>query len=825
MADEGYTEYPFCSGDMDFTFTPRHAVYPRLISGARADTGRTNSADLVVDHVYQPDGCVWGAEAREFVQTFTASSSELVSVTLLVASAPSMFEVSILEGGVAGQRIGPTRRFHAGHSVEWGTARWLAGQVPLVAGRTYAVRIRRVDGAAWRPYLHSLGDAYAGGILHIDGVPQPDSDLALWILQQPDDLARGLIDGTNDEGWAYDVTEVWFRPRSVNIRLVMLGLTPVDMEPATKHNCCDIVIRIYDESGKSVAGPKRSLACGKVGDHEAPFLFASSELPVDQDQRYRLTAFTIPHQAQLPKPPDVPVVRRDMKLEVFGEPEIGTMPVIYNLRATIPERGKLKLDWNTNFDFATRVAMEGDGMEGGQPGRKLAYFGVPAKTTELTVSAWPGHTYQFRLTATGPTGRKWRTPRYQITMWRDDESEAFLQARLPTPNVFLPLAPAKISSGRPERPLRYRNQVPIVNGGFEEGLRGWRVTDKQLSFPNVGIGGNRLLKSLGIATKWGDRLAGFTDQAGKKREQVFWEATLWQSMNSTPGHVYSVSMMANTSVAGAPRGDTRVRLVADPADGTSWQHPNSSQWFWTDAQWKRLSHRFRATGRRATIGTSFFRWRDTDRASAYVDELHVYDLGPAPTEMDDEAPLPVITAGHLQKPARQVALVDSKWEVDERVEGFAQAPPGFAITGVGARAHYDNITTIWLRVRPLRADGSLGPEEQIRSGWEKDSHLEAKVELPSGYVATGFGAGIAPEWDVKRLGVWARPLNDDGTLGDEKLFRGGIDLDSGFEKTVRLPPGRILTSVGLNCGFNDVNRIKATSARLIRTAYGQQRGE
>jgi hypothetical protein len=95
------------------------------------------------------------------------------------------------------------------------------------------------------------------------------------------------------------------------------------------------------------------------------------------------------------------------------------------------------------------------------------------------------------------------------------------------------------------------------------------------------------------------------------------------------------------------------------------------------------------------------------------------------------------------------------------------------------------------------------------------------VELPPGYVATGFGAGIAPEWDVKRLGVWARPLSKDGTLGEEKLFPGGIDLKSDFEKTVRLEVGRVLTSAGLNCMLNDVNSIKATSARITKTAQAQ----
>ena len=122
-----------------------------------------------------------------------------------------------------------------------------------------------------------------------------------------------------------------------------------------------------------------------------------------------------------------------------------------------------------------------------------------------------------------------------------------------------------------------------------------------------------------------------------------------------------------------------------------------------------------------------------------------------------------------------------------------------------------------------RTDGSLGRPEEIRGGWEPCSHLEACVELPPGYVATGFGAGIAPEWDVKRLRVWGRPLAKDGSLGEEKEFRGGLDLEGGVERQIRCEAGRVLTSAGLNCSFNDVNGIRGTSARPVQSATAQAR--
>jgi hypothetical protein len=263
-------------------------------------------------------------------------------------------------------------------------------------------------------------------------------------------------------------------------------------------------------------------------------------------------------------------------------------------------------------------------------------------------------------------------------------------------------------------------------------------------------------------------------------------------------------------VANGPRGDTRVRLLADPAGGTDFDGPNATQWYWTDGRWMRFQHRWTAAGERATIGLGLFRWRDLERASAYVDHVTVFDLGPAAPAASDGA------ARAERGPA--LALTDPNTEADDRVEAYLQAPAGYVITALGARAHYDNVTTMWLRVQPLLADGTLGEPEELRGGWEPDAGLEAQVALPDGYVVTGFGARAAPEWDVKSLVVWACPLAKDGTLGEEKAFRAGVEPEKGPERHVRLAGGRVIVAAGLNCMHNDINGIRAVSAAVTRTA-------
>jgi hypothetical protein len=283
--------------------------------------------------------------------------------------------------------------------------------------------------------------------------------------------------------------------------------------------------------------------------------------------------------------------------------------------------------------------------------------------------------------------------------------------------------------------------------------------------------------------------------------------------------VYILSGWVNTTVCeGGPRGDTRVRLISDPAGGNDFDGDNTSQWYWTDGDWIRFQHEFTATGDKAVVGFGFFRWRDLDMAAAHVDNVTVFDLGPSPAAFD--AP-PVRT-----EDVSNLVLVDEQEITDGKsIEGYLEAPAGYVVTGLGARAHYDNITTMWMQIRPLLADGTLGEPEELRTGNEPDSHLEAQVILPDGYVATGFGAGIKPEWDVNRFIVWARPLNADGTLGEEKDFRAGRNPESGPEQKIEPVEGRILIGAGLNCMLNDVNRVHGKTAKLILTPTGAMRGK
>lgn len=793
MADSGFTEYPWMSGVMDLTFVEGYAHYPRFISGAQADTTRVNTADMVIDHVYQPDGVVWGLSGRRMAQTFTATTDELVSMTLMMASEPGVFRAVLLAGGPKGQQVGSVKTFWSGGSMDWGYVRWRAGEAPLTPGGTYAIRIWREDGKAFSPYLHSTGNAYDGGMLYVDGLPRSESDLAAWILEQPEDMKRSVIEGADDSGWVYNTDRVWFTARTRNVRMISVSSSPHDEQ------CLNVVVRVRDSQGKVVAGPKFNLACGvPAGQRTGHVIFGANEFPTEPGQRYEVQVdYAAFAEGEKPDPSGWNVVAKDLRVYVYGEPLPGVYPSIYNLTAKLNSDSEVEFSWSQPFPAPVKIQVSGHGPQGGKT------FDVHKNQNSIKIPLlWSGHDYLFDISTEGPTGMVWKTPRYHIRMPRNDV-EPVVQPEYPA--QFITIAAPTLSAAPEYGAIRYVAEVEVPNGGFEDGIKGWTTQGED----EIYVTG----PEHDMSPYYGDGMAGWSLAAGAQREQVFRSGALHRKIKTTPGNRYVMSVWARTAAGGGTRGDTRVRLFADPKGGTDFEGRNTSQWYWTDGRWMRFQHSWTADGNQSTVGAGFFRWRDLDLASAYVDNVVVFDLGPAATPA---------AAGSIPERDRLPALIIDgvRVEADEKVEAYAEAPAGYVITGMGTRGHEDNVTTVWLKVQPLLADGSMGDPEYIRGGWSPDSNLEAKIELPEGYVATGFGARAAPEWDVKSLHLWARPLSRSGRLGEERMFSGGIEPDRGPERQINLEPGRILKAAGLNMGFNDIDRIAGSSAVLRPSASG-----
>lgn len=190
-------------------------------------------------------------------------------------------------------------------------------------------------------------------------------------------------------------------------------------------------------------------------------------------------------------------------------------------------------------------------------------------------------------------------------------------------------------------------------------------------------------------------------------------------------------------------------------------------------------------------------------------------------------PLPLALLLALAPPSRgaagEIRLIERRVEARQKTEAEVDLPPGCVVTGIGARAHVDNLTTLWVRYREVRADGTLGPEREVRRGEEPDHACEALITLPDGWVAVGFGARGAPEWDVATLRVWGRPWDAArGSPGAElRAWSAGREPEAGLEREVLVEAAdRILVGVGLRFHQNDIQGIYARSARALRLPEG-----
>ncbi|MDH7601103.1 MAG: carboxypeptidase regulatory-like domain-containing protein [Armatimonadota bacterium] len=138
----------------------------------------TGGATLpIYDTNAEPD---WANNAQTHGQTFTVpKSGSIVSATCVLAnSEPPNYrsvEFSILEGGPNGKQVGPSKTVTC-YFNEIGTAQWSAGEVPVVAGKTYYLRLVLDKASA---IYRTKADAVPRGRYYMNEQPYP-SESDLW---------------------------------------------------------------------------------------------------------------------------------------------------------------------------------------------------------------------------------------------------------------------------------------------------------------------------------------------------------------------------------------------------------------------------------------------------------------------------------------------------------------------------------------------------------------------------------------------------------------------------------------------------------------------
>jgi len=475
MANAGFTEYPFCRGEWSFTFRERYGLFPRFAAAVAIDPNRVNTADILVDWTYEPDGCLWGPACREFAQTFVATGRELVSLTLLVASPKATFIAALHEGRADGRQVAPPKTFVSGHSMEWGTVRWAAAEAPLQPGKTYCIRLYREDGAAWNPYFHSTGNAYDAGHAYFDGVSRPESDLALWIMQEPPDVSRALIAGKDPEGWVRSASGVCFIPRTPNVRMLTIEVTPV------QEFCVNLVAFVYqlEPERRLLAGPKYTTACARPNtSYEGSFLFGPGELECQPGKPCFVELFTLPWKEG--QKPEIPSDRPDNpKLNIrpytYGLTSSDEAPVIYNLTTDLIEPDSMAISWRLSkpADVELHVLSPSNS-------RKVLQVRRGAGPLAIIDNLPAGADCDFRIVARSPARKpaesappEWRTPTYRVRIPPGKPDHSLWPE---TPEYFVPLAPRPVTHPLCLQTSAPSREIPVPDGDFEKGLGRWKET-------------------------------------------------------------------------------------------------------------------------------------------------------------------------------------------------------------------------------------------------------------------------------------------------------------------------------------------------------------
>lgn len=130
----------------------------------------------------------------EFGQTFVANTQDVMTASAVVGgSGRIVMEFSVLDGP-GGSQIGPSKLVEAwGNDARGCCACWAPGEVPVVPGETYYLRVRQASGEG--VYVYVASSTYDGGSLYVNGTEYAGLDLNTRIMGRlPDMPSLGMAD-------------------------------------------------------------------------------------------------------------------------------------------------------------------------------------------------------------------------------------------------------------------------------------------------------------------------------------------------------------------------------------------------------------------------------------------------------------------------------------------------------------------------------------------------------------------------------------------------------------------------------------------------------
>ncbi|MGB9619302.1 MAG: hypothetical protein ACPL7K_02695, partial [Armatimonadota bacterium] len=225
-------------------------------------------------------------------QTFPATGTCVLKVTIRIASPNADFNVSIHQGGPTGPQIGPTRTATAGNAGAQ-TVIWQPGEVPTTPGEVYCVKVIRTDGQAFSIFLVEPlvdnGDACPEGCAWwFDGSTwRPDWSLDTGIVVVSD--GDGLLCNLNTGKWGKWGTKL-SAASNFGQTFVARG-TGLVSASFTVDTSANYVVSLYDYAGGSIGaqvGTSKVLAASAYRESNGVVWSPGEFLPLVPGNTYYL---------------------------------------------------------------------------------------------------------------------------------------------------------------------------------------------------------------------------------------------------------------------------------------------------------------------------------------------------------------------------------------------------------------------------------------------------------------------------------------------------------------------------------------------------------
>lgn len=230
-------------------------------------------------------GAQWYGNHNEFGQTFAATGSSIVMLTVRSANGGFPITASFHERGPGGSQVGPSKTISFGASDN--RIFWNGGEVPTVPGNIYYLSLKAPAGN-FSPVLTvndpvpDLSAASPEGRAWFDGVPASDSRLDLGIVIMSDD--DGIITNMNVRPGGASLSN----STSVGQTFFARGTSLISFSAWIPAGDAVLVATLYDGVNGSRIGTAKRSKLMRWGDPVVMFNWAPGEAPLTPGMPYYL---------------------------------------------------------------------------------------------------------------------------------------------------------------------------------------------------------------------------------------------------------------------------------------------------------------------------------------------------------------------------------------------------------------------------------------------------------------------------------------------------------------------------------------------------------